>query len=623
MIFTLIIVGLLLAISIRQATQGLFSALINCILAVCCATAALGTYEWVAIHWVSPYLDPNFSMAVALGVLFGVPFILLQVLFAQLVKRAGLLPALVEKVGGGMCGFITAMITVGIFALAVQMVPFENGIILGYSRVTLTDPQNPSESADLETQNDLFLKPDRFVVALASVLSHGIFSAKQSLHEHNPDLVETLGWVGAVPTVLSRYAKPGSIRVETTEPLPFVYRLTPANERAETPTTFEPLQPTGGNEFWMLRVRLTNEARDKTRSHRFTLRQFRLIGQPQGDDALQQYHAIAIQQEDSSQPTNRHIRFVKHGDKFLPQIDTPFSPRDGGDKVEIVFDVPRGFRASFLEYKRGARATVTLTDNRTKESTTSATPPAPASPTPPKPALAASTTANPAPAASTSSPSRGGRSSRRGSRAKSSGQQDSGSKSSGGNVRGVAANPGQSKFGDDLPFPLKSYQQFNADLSGGVFRSGHLQADPNNQSSGTNQVISKFFVPSEKRLLQLNVGRLQARSGLGGALSFAVTTLQNYFVTDTRGHQYTLAGKYATAKVNGKDLFEVQYYSGPVGSIGGLGKFRRINEKKMKRTDLFVLLFLVDPGVRIKTFSTGGAATREDNLVNDNLIAPD
>ena len=56
--------------------------------------------------------------------------------------------------------------------------------------------------------------------------------------------------------------------------------------------------------------------------------------------------------------------------------------------------------------------------------------------------------------------------------------------------------------------------------------------------------------------------------------------------------------------------------------VGGIGKFQRIDEKNLKADDEFILLFLVDPGVRIVSFSAGGSASRQDNLTSENLIAP-
>ncbi|MFQ5496144.1 MAG: hypothetical protein ACE5EX_12280 [Phycisphaerae bacterium] len=58
--FTLVILFLLAGIAVRQASQGFFSALLMAALTVCCAAAALGSYEWVAVHWVAPYWKPSY-----------------------------------------------------------------------------------------------------------------------------------------------------------------------------------------------------------------------------------------------------------------------------------------------------------------------------------------------------------------------------------------------------------------------------------------------------------------------------------------------------------------------------------------------------------------------------------
>ena len=69
-------------------------------------------------------------------------------------------------------------------------------------------------------------------------------------------------------------------------------------------------------------------------------------------------------------------------------------------------------------------------------------------------------------------------------------------------------------------------------------------------------------------------------------------------------------------------MLEIQYFPEVAGSVGGVGKFNRIKEDKLKRDEPLVLLFLVDPGARIVSFSTGGDATRRDDLTSDNLVAP-
>ena len=64
-----------------------------------------------------------------------------------------------------------------------------------------------------------------------------------------------------------------------------------------------------------------------------------------------------------------------------------------------------------------------------------------------------------------------------------------------------------------------------------------------------------------------------------------------------------------------------------VDSAGTLGSgvrrpFERIRTSRLRPNDTFVLLFLVDPGAHIVSFSTGGDATRQDDLTGQNLTAP-
>jgi len=76
--FRLIILILLLVIAFRQSTLGLFSAFIMTVLTLCCAAAALGSYEWVAVHWIAPHWRPSYAYAVALSASFGVPLVALR-----------------------------------------------------------------------------------------------------------------------------------------------------------------------------------------------------------------------------------------------------------------------------------------------------------------------------------------------------------------------------------------------------------------------------------------------------------------------------------------------------------------------------------------------------------------
>ena len=75
--------------------------------------------------------------------------------------------------------------------------------------------------------------------------------------------------------------------------------------------------------------------------------------------------------------------------------------------------------------------------------------------------------------------------------------------------------------------------------------------------------------------------------------------------------------------LGGTRVIEVQYGSEERGTTGAsLGAFNRIKDEHLKGDYQLVLLFLVDPGARIVSFSTGGDSTRADDLKGENLVAP-
>ncbi len=599
MIVSLLFVVLILAVAFSQATQGFFSALIMCVLTICCAAAALGTYEWVAIRWLAPLAPnwlPNYAFAIALGVLFGLPLLVLRLGTDRLVRRSGLIPLWIDRIGAGVCGLITAFIMVGVLANCLLAVPFGTSFI-GFARVDIPSKDAPKDGPNPTPPNaeakmrEIWLTPDRFAYAVAGVLSDGIFSGNRSFRHDAPDEVEAGAWINAVASEVSRFAPPGSISIVRTEPVQFVYREIPGpGARRADDMTYEAIAPKSGQTLRMIRVKLKKEAMDSRKNHQFTLRQFRLVGRTDPDEPFQQYHAIAVQQDktETPPPVNRHIRVKKTKWGDWPVTDDLFAPRDDNSgEVEVVFELPVEFVPSYLEYKRGGRVAVSFEESKE----------APRETQPPKPET--STAAEPKP--ETVPPV-----------------------AKGGSIRRYTTKSGKSFFGDSLPLPLKAYQRHkNVDIQRNALAAGHLVGFVDEQDEGKEPAVEKFQVDREKRLLHLNIGYLQARSGLGRAISFAVETLQNYFVEDANGNMYEVVGKYAIADVDGRQVVEVQYFSNKSGTIGGLGPFNKIHKDHFKGDYELVFLFLVDPGVKVVAFSTGGEATRRDDLRDENLTAPE
>lgn len=610
---------LLLTIAFYQSTLGLFSALIMTALTICCASAALGSYEWVAIHWLAPHWKPSFACAISLAALFGIPLIILRVVLDRLVRRSCLLPAWADRAGAACCGLVTSFVLVGVVAHAVLMTPFSYSI-LGFSPVTVV-PQADRSKADVTPPAEnaenrgLWLTPDRFALAVANMTSSGIFSGEHLLWKDHPDPVEASGWLNATHMEVSRFAPPKSISIVRTEIIPFVYNFKPGDPRAGTPPNYEPKSPTAGREFRMIRVRLGRNARDENKSHIFNLRQFRLVGHSPGAELEipEQFLPVAIQQPDATQATNRHIKTTAVRGKDWSVLDDIYLPRDGNnDEVEIVFELPARFKPTFLEYKKCARAEVKF-DPPEKASQ--------APPTPPPPARVADAAAQPSAPSEPAPPRDSNRRRRR--RPRNTESNETSDQGSGARVRGLVARPGVSFFGDEMPMTMKAYRGLrDTQISRRELQNGHLVGFVDAQESGSNQPVEKFDVPSDKRLLHLNTGRLHARSLFGQALARATDVVQNYFVEDSRGGRHVLVGKYAVAKVEDRDVVEVQYFPQQAGTVGGLGAFDQVQDRHLENDYELVMLFLVDPGAQIMSFSTGGSATRADDLRGDNLVAP-
>lgn len=626
MIMPILFAAMVLIVTYLVAMQGMFSAVIMVVLTICCAVGSIGCHEWVAVNWLAPMWRADYANALALAACFGVPLIALRLAADKLVRRSAMMPSLVEKIGGGICGLVAGLTTVGLLAHAIQMLPFK-GSILGYSRVpTITkdvaaDGGTPPTKEELLAQNNLWLQEDRFAVGLASLVSSGIFSNDNPLHEVYPDKVAAVGWLHAVPSEVSRYATPDALRVVGAQTVPFVYNYKRPGPRGGTAAEYEGQRPQGDTQFQMVRVHLGRGARSERKSFEFSLRQFRLVGQNPGESVSVQYFPIAIQQEDAAEPVNRHIRTEMSHGKSWPVVDNIYQPREGNNhEIEVVFELPTGFVPRFIEYKGHARTKLKSFDppgsdlgeqkkTDAKDSAKSDTPSAPTDGTP----------------TDGTKPSRRRRRSggSRGSRADNTKETvaDSGR---GGSVRGATTLQQQSFFGDALPVVMRNYRQLkNAELAKNLLKEGHLVGYSDEQENGTQTEVAKFEIDPDRRLLHLHIRNLQARSGLGKSLSFAIKTLQNYYVEDNAGNRYKIIGKYSIASVEGRDVVEVQYFPNQAGTIGGVSDFDKIKDRHLKGKKYeLAFLFLVRPGVTITAFSTGGTSTRRDDLTNENLVAP-
>ena len=599
--FCLFCLLLLMGVAFYQSIQGLFSSLVFCVIAVISTAVAFTLYEYVAYEFLAAW-KPDIALPVALAACFGLPLVLLRLAVDSLIRRSGLLPVLAEKIGGAGFGVITALLCVGVLTTAIQMLPW-GGSFLTFSRFDLpqrgeegtTPPAEVTASATRTRagdDNQLWLSPDRFAAGFASMMSDGIFSGQQSFYQDHPDLLVEIGWSQAVAPGVRRVATPDEVSVEAPRIVDYVYRMARGGPSSQT-TPPDPMPAESGHAFWVYRLRPGVDAGDSDGSHRFSLPQIRLVGIDRHENPVQ---FIPCAVRDASDAT-KHVRVERRRGDDRDILFELWQPGDDG-AIEVVFEVPDGFEPSFISYKLGARAAVS------KPSPSDRLPPPSrpqASPTPPSDRTPESPPAD--------RPS-GRRSSRRGARSDAD-SSPSDANRGGGRVTGVRTLATESRFSDQLPVTLTSYQATpggQPEVGSGALREGSVHAQVAAQGAEGGQArIARFRVPPDKRLLQLSVRSLRAGSVLGKSLDFATRTLRNYIVTDDAGRRYEMAGQYAVANVDGAEVIEVQYYPGQIGSVGrGVREFAEISRQHLEQSETqLVFLFLVDRGRQVVEFSTG------------------
>ncbi len=176
-----VIVGvaiLVLGITYYQAIQGLFSSVIMATLTVLCAAVAVNLYEPVASTLLYAR-QPAYADAIALTAIFIVPLLVLRLAIDKLIGGNVVLDRWMDRLGGTLAGFVTSIILMGIFMLAMQMLPF-NASVIGYQPFSET----------LERKDRLFpFYPDEFTIGLGKMFSAGAFGGQRTFASAHDNLL--------------------------------------------------------------------------------------------------------------------------------------------------------------------------------------------------------------------------------------------------------------------------------------------------------------------------------------------------------------------------------------------------------------------------------------------------
>lgn len=580
-------------IAYLHAIQGLFSALIGCVLSILSVCVAFAGFEYVAHNWLASW-RPDFALPVAFMGLFCGTLLGARVIADNVIRRACLLPMIVDRVGGGVFGVLVGMIITGMLAIALQMIPF-GGTILGYARFKPpppprgTDDDVPEDDREQDDQDDIFLNPDRFVVRLASMMGNRVFSGQRDWYDTHPDFIQEIGWSQATIRRIGHLAPPGSVSLVSVGSADVQYEKTVTRRgRRDMPATYEAVSVPAEKKWYTVRVKLGGQAADSDGAHRFMLRQARLLGKDRPDASrLTQYYPTGLNDNNPEFPD----RLV------VADLDKIYGP-DPQKEVTFVYEVPDSFVPYFLDYKNGARVDLASQpdpDSENADTVASAfdfdppatfEPPSTPEPEPQKPQSKA-------------------------------------------RVRGAEARLADTRWGNALPVSLTNYTVRDPEFDRGrnMLRQGELLADLDKQDggSGRNSLVERLWIPEDKRLLQFSASNLRAGSTLGKAKQFAVKVIENYEIHGDGGQTYTMVGKYAIAEVSGQELFELQYF--PEYAAAGARthrQFQKIRDRHLSGNNYtLVFLYLIDPGVQVVKFSTGGSSSYAQDLRQMNLVAPD
>lgn len=595
--FSLFGVVLILAITFFQGLQGLFTAVINCILTILAAALAFGLYEDIFYSFLISS-QPEYGRAIAFIGIFVVAAVILRIVVDMLITENLRLPVYVDRAGGGAFGLVTALVVVGMLSIGFQMLPFGPSI-MGFSRYKVVENREgrpPEEYAPLDYKDtrlvaqSMLLQPDGFTVGLMSLLSANSLHGRTNLTDIYPDFLGNLHWprshlygkvrgtlpLDAIKVIGYWDLKPGEF-----------YAIAPEKEGGPSSKKAKLIAgPPPDAGFKRRAVRVAINGSDEGGVYRFVPQQVRLVARERKSGPMKEYFLIGLDEEVA-------------GGKLVevyPARSVEVTPK-GDKQFDFVFQVPDSseFQIAFIEYK-GARAELTPSLQVSKKPLPPLGPkpkgPAPkpkadepksSPPTPPKPEEKTSSSSTP----KTEKP---------------------------GQDRVSGVGPARDCFlNNHLPFTLTDYSAMEpefatsggqAGLSGGrIYATLGADWQP---TGGGSRGIDTLFVPEGKRMLQLSVEKLQPGSWIGNIYGTVIDQIADFYLICEGGQQYKPVGAYAMADINGKKVFELVFLNDIAREAGrGIPKFQHIHPRELQGEYGWYFLFHLPPGSRPTQLHTG------------------
>lgn len=569
------IIGLVLvtAITFFNSIFGLFSGVLNLFAVAIATVTAVGTFDVLGGWLANQGLSASYAGATALVGVFVITLALLRT-FSDLMIRGNVkLPSGVDWAGGAVCGFISAQLIVGVMLLGVLMLPLGNDV-LGFTRFDRTGGTTDRKLNDYQ-QGSLWLGQDKFVSGLTAILSNGALSSGTKFDQVYPDLGDWVMWSGNVVQAESAVApyrdgkgdgfksglevKQWWLRDNQVEARYRAEEPTASNRQPRYTVVKFAVDAGAGKTLLGVRLELKGQTADRdksNRTHLFRPTMIRLVGDVDGKP--HQYFPQLIRGGDSKlidsatgQPLYRIV-----------DPDTNYQITSSDATIDALFEVPKDFKPSFVEYRRYARADV------------------------PASAKLGGTEEGGAPAAATPEPP-----------AVSDNQQAQGATRF---VDVVSPTSGVVEF---LPWGFSREalrRQNDTKVEDGKFAGGRVAGFVDDLVQ-PNKDIERYFVPEGYGLLQIRYSPKQAQSLVGQVMNYAAQ-LNQYKAIDDTGQSYMLCGYFAVVERNGRQYLEMYYTGQPDDpAFRGMLDFKQIEAKSLPNQDgaELGLLFLVPKGRRI------------------------
>jgi len=621
--FSLFGIILVLCIAFFQGLQGLFSAIIMCVLTVLCAAAAFGTYENLYYGFLIDRM-PQHGEAVGLLAIFILSLLVLRTVCDNLIKGNMQFPVWVDRIGGGLFGLVAALIIVGMLQIGFQLLPF-NDTFLGFNRFVAVDRQKgrevdedglkklAPENAEWRRQS-LRFNPDGFTVALVSRLSRGSLNVggRPAFTDVHPDYLAGLqnSRAGVQRESLRTVTNPDALTVYTKG-----YRVLSAgslvrpNTRMDSAGNTSVIEervpgPPAGSEWRAYRVFLGEECRDPDGLIRFRAPQVRIVGREAPDAPPREFVLKAVP---SKTDPRKYLELYRQ--PLLNQSEHADVIREGktnNTPLDFVFEVPKGFRAEFIEFKRTARVDVsTVRELPRNEGWDEGRP---------RPGRRPEPSGRESPAEPTPPP--GERDS-----AEQRGEPLPHERESPDRVSGVwiARRP---QFYTHLPLKLTSNPP-GAEIQNQKFMGGQIvtQVRPENIGADESERLA-FDVPGGQALLFVPLNELDPQSFLGKARGFAQRKLPTVSLKTDDGRELKPVGRYAFVNINGQWWFECRYLDETARDADrDLPEFEKIKHADLVQPNTeYVYLFLVPSGARPVELVRAGSPSID--LRRYNLTAP-